>query len=104
MDDGETFDWSDVIAWEPPRRFAMHWYPGRTADTASAEDGYDALKKYARDLTKDAREGKLGSFSRRLVDGFPFGTFDHVVLCAVCVPRLRPGHGELPPSRSGCSR
>ncbi|MGI9364539.1 MAG: ATP-dependent chaperone ClpB [Rhizobiaceae bacterium] len=32
---------------------------GRTADSASAEDGYDALKKYARDLTKDAREGRL---------------------------------------------
>src|SRR5918996_1557931 len=32
---------------------------GRTADTASAEEGYDALKKYARDLTEAAREGKL---------------------------------------------
>ncbi|MEP1090246.1 MAG: ATP-dependent chaperone ClpB [Rhizobiaceae bacterium] len=32
---------------------------GRTADSASAEDGYDALKKYARDLTADAREGRL---------------------------------------------
>ncbi|MGE4430549.1 MAG: ATP-dependent chaperone ClpB [Sphingobium sp.] len=32
---------------------------GRTADTASAEDRYDALKKFARDLTADAREGKL---------------------------------------------
>jgi ATP-dependent Clp protease ATP-binding subunit ClpB len=32
---------------------------GRTADSASAEDGYDALKKYARDLTAVAREGKL---------------------------------------------
>ncbi len=32
---------------------------GRTADSASAEEGYDALKKYARDLTADAREGKL---------------------------------------------
>jgi ATP-dependent Clp protease ATP-binding subunit ClpB len=32
---------------------------GRTADSASAEDGYDALKKYARDLTAAAREGKL---------------------------------------------
>jgi ATP-dependent Clp protease ATP-binding subunit ClpB len=32
---------------------------GRTADTASAEQGYDALKKYARDLTEAAREGKL---------------------------------------------
>ncbi len=32
---------------------------GRTANTASAEEGYDALKKYARDLTEAAREGKL---------------------------------------------
>jgi ATP-dependent Clp protease ATP-binding subunit ClpB len=32
---------------------------GRTADTASAEQGYDALKKYARDLTQVARDGKL---------------------------------------------
>ncbi len=32
---------------------------GRTADTASAEDGYDALKKYALDLTTRAEEGKI---------------------------------------------
>ena len=32
---------------------------GRTADTASAEEGYDALKKYARDLTEDAAAGKI---------------------------------------------
>ncbi len=32
---------------------------GRTADNASAENAYDALKKYARDLTKAARDGKL---------------------------------------------
>ena len=32
---------------------------GRTADTASAEDGYEALKKYAQDLTTRAEEGKI---------------------------------------------
>ena len=32
---------------------------GRTADSASAEQGYDALKKYARDLTEAARDGKI---------------------------------------------
>ncbi|HEY4029545.1 MAG TPA: ATP-dependent chaperone ClpB [Caulobacteraceae bacterium] len=32
---------------------------GRTADTASAEEGYDALKRYARDLTQAARDDKL---------------------------------------------
>jgi ATP-dependent Clp protease ATP-binding subunit ClpB len=32
---------------------------GRTADSPAAEQGYDALKKYTRDLTEAAREGKL---------------------------------------------
>ena len=32
---------------------------GRKADSASAEDSFEALKKYARDLTAVAREGKL---------------------------------------------
>ncbi len=32
---------------------------GRTADSANAEEGYEALKKYTRDLTTDARSGKL---------------------------------------------
>ncbi|HXP77291.1 MAG TPA: ATP-dependent chaperone ClpB [Stellaceae bacterium] len=32
---------------------------GRKADSATAEEGYDALKKYSRDLTAAAREGKL---------------------------------------------
>ncbi|MCC5958284.1 MAG: ATP-dependent chaperone ClpB [Rhodobacteraceae bacterium] len=32
---------------------------GRTADSASAEDSFDALKKYARDLTQAARDGKI---------------------------------------------
>ncbi len=32
---------------------------GRTADTANAEQGYDALKRYARDLTEAAANGKL---------------------------------------------
>ncbi len=32
---------------------------GRSADSANAEDQFDALNKYARDLTEDARNGKL---------------------------------------------
>src|ERR1700680_2836060 len=32
---------------------------GRTADTSSAENAYDALKKYSRDLTQAARDGKI---------------------------------------------
>ncbi len=32
---------------------------GRTADSATAESGYDALKKYARDLTEAAADGKI---------------------------------------------
>src|SRR5205809_349139 len=32
---------------------------GRTADTSSAENAYEALKKYTRDLTQAARDGKI---------------------------------------------
>ena len=32
---------------------------GKTADSAGAEDAYDALKRYARDLTRSARDGKI---------------------------------------------
>ncbi|MCL4674044.1 MAG: AAA family ATPase, partial [Sphingomonadaceae bacterium] len=32
---------------------------GKTADSASAENAYDAMKKFARDLTQAARDGKL---------------------------------------------
>jgi ATP-dependent Clp protease ATP-binding subunit ClpB len=32
---------------------------GRTADSASAEEGYEALRKYTQDLTEAARDGKL---------------------------------------------
>ena len=32
---------------------------GRTADSAGAEQGYDALKRYARDLTEAAANGKI---------------------------------------------
>ena len=32
---------------------------GRKADSANAEGNFEALKKYARDLTEDAREGRL---------------------------------------------
>ena len=37
----------------------QHLRKGRTAQSAGAEDQYDALKKYSRDLTEDARKGKL---------------------------------------------
>ena len=34
LDDGETFDWGKVLAWEPPARFVMTWHPGRDPDVA----------------------------------------------------------------------
>lgn len=36
-----------------------HLRKGRKADTSSAEEGYDALNRYARDLTQAARDGKI---------------------------------------------
>ena len=59
---------------------------GRTANSASAENAYDALKKYARDLTQTAREGKLDPVIGR--DGIP----------------SRPMTGSSFPSRAVCVR
>ncbi|WP_422034245.1 ATP-dependent chaperone ClpB [Reyranella sp.] len=44
---------------QPLEKAVQELRKGRTADSASAEDSYDALKKYARDLTQAARDGKL---------------------------------------------
>ena len=32
-DDGARFPWGEILAWEPPQRFVMTWYPGRTPET-----------------------------------------------------------------------
>jgi len=33
-DDGERFEWGRVLAWEPPHRVVVTWYPGREPDTS----------------------------------------------------------------------
>lgn len=33
--DGTEHDWGRVVEWDPPRRFAMTWHPGREPDTAT---------------------------------------------------------------------
>ena len=50
---------------------------GRTADSATAENAYDALKKYARDLTQAARDGKLEA---ALSNSFGFGGTNGTVI------------------------
>src|SRR3984885_8282223 len=60
---------------------------GRTADTANAEEGFEALKKYTRDLTAAARDGKLDPVIgrdeeiRRTLQGLSRRTKNNPVLC-----------------------
>ena len=55
----EVLKKAGVTAARPGRTPPTAVRKGRTADCASAEEGYDALKRYARDLTQAARDGKL---------------------------------------------
>jgi ATP-dependent Clp protease ATP-binding subunit ClpB len=57
-DIGEMLENANVLS-EALNQAINQMRKGRTADTASAEDNFDALNKYARDLTEDARKGKL---------------------------------------------
>ncbi len=34
-DDGGEGEWGRVLAWEPPHRFVMSWYPGHAASEAT---------------------------------------------------------------------
>src|ERR671921_546515 len=61
---------------------------GRKAESASAEEGYDALKKYARDLTEAAREGKLDPVIGR----------DEEIRRTIQVLSLRTVNGDVPES------
>ena len=36
--DGREVDWGRIELWEPPRRVAFTWHPGRGAETAQAVD------------------------------------------------------------------
>ena len=47
------------VAPEALGRAVQDMRKGKTADSAGAEDSYDALGKYARDLTEAARSGKI---------------------------------------------
>lgn len=57
-DIGEIFDGAKIKP-DSLNQAINNMRKGRTADTAQAEDNFEALKKYARDLTESARKGKL---------------------------------------------
>lgn len=83
-DDGERFPWGRVLVWDPPRRFAMTWHPGREADTAqevevrftaSAEGTLVELEHRGwavlGDRAREARESYSDGWDQVLGESFP---------------------------------
>lgn len=73
-DDGETFPWGAVTAWEPPTRVVFSWHPGQTPDSAQEVEvrfrkgqdgtlvelehrGWAKLGKEAREVRRDYAAG-----------------------------------------------
>jgi len=58
----EETEWFRVVAWGPlAERTAENLRKGRKVDSQNAEEKFDALKKYARDITEAARDGNAST-------------------------------------------
>jgi uncharacterized protein YndB with AHSA1/START domain len=81
-DDGERYEWGRVLAWEPPSRFVMSWYPGRNPDTSQEVEltfrpegtgtrvelehrGWASLGEDAKEMRKGYDQGWGEVFERR---------------------------------------
>jgi uncharacterized protein YndB with AHSA1/START domain len=77
-DDGERAPWGRVLAWEPPRRFAMTWHPGREADTAQeVEVRFEDTAEGTRVQLEHRGWAVLGEKARETRESYS-GGWDHV--------------------------
>ena len=78
-DDGERLPWGRVLAWDPPRRFAMTWHPGRGADTAQeVEVCFEDTPEGTRVELEHRGWAALGDQARETREGYS-GGWDHVL-------------------------
>ncbi|HXV13170.1 MAG TPA: SRPBCC family protein [Candidatus Krumholzibacteria bacterium] len=62
--DGKRVAWGHVIAWEPPHRFVMSWYPGRDPETGQeVELRFIAVKEGTRVELEHRDWEKLGDIA-----------------------------------------
>jgi uncharacterized protein YndB with AHSA1/START domain len=73
-DDGATFEWGRVTAWDPPHRLVLAWYPGREPSTAQeVEITFTAVPGGTRvDLVHRGWEA-AGAGARDLREGYDRG-------------------------------
>jgi uncharacterized protein YndB with AHSA1/START domain len=78
-DDGERSAWGRVLTWDPPRRFAMTWHPGREADTAQeVEVRFTETAEGTLVQLEHRGWGALGDRARETREGYS-GGWDHVL-------------------------
>jgi len=71
---GERSPWGRVLAWDPPRRFAMTWHPGREADTAQeVEVRFEATPEGAKVELEHRNWAVLGDRARETREGYDSG-------------------------------
>jgi len=72
--DGRQCVWGTVTAWEPPRRVAFTWHPGREPATAQdVEVSFSADGERTRVVLRHSGFERLGRLARRARHGYPIG-------------------------------
>ena len=90
-DDGATFPWGRVLAWEPPGRLVLSWHPGREPDVAQeVEVLFTAVDDVTRVDLEHRNWDKLGDDAANVRESYVNGwaeVLDHCFLGACAAGR-----------------
>ena len=94
-DDGETFPWGRVLAWDPPARLVLSWHPGREPDVAQeVELRFTAVAGGTRVELEHRNWQALGDAADNVRERYANGWVEVLGRCFVAACTASHGAGE----------